>query len=160
MITLGIGDFGVTSVRGEVLKTFGLGSCVAICGSDIKAGVAAMIHIALPDSLVNQERSREKPGYFADTGLEALFGQMAKMGFLPKPGQFKVKLVGGANILDPNNTFNIGKKNILAAKRLLWARGFGPIAEDVGGTYSRTVSLQAGWDEVKVSSPGKENWTV
>ncbi len=160
MITLGIGDYGVTVKKGEILKTFGLGSCVAVCCADLKVGLAAMIHIALPDSAINLERTREKPGYFADSGLDALFLQMAKLGFIPRPGQFRIKLVGGANILDSQNTFNIGKRNVLAIKRLLWAKGFGPVAEDIGGTYSRTVSLEAGTDKVLVSSPGKENWVV
>ncbi len=36
-----------------------------------------------------------------------------------------------ANVADPNNTFNIGKRNVLAAKKILWQFGLGTVAEDV-----------------------------
>jgi chemotaxis protein CheD len=50
--------------------------------------------------------------------------------------------VGGANILDTNRNFYIGKRNVLAIKKHLWKYHLGAIAEDVGADLSRTVSVQ------------------
>jgi chemotaxis protein CheD len=62
--------------------------------------------------------------------------------------------------MDPNGTFNIGKRNVLAIKKLLWKYKLGAIAEDVGKDYSRTVSVNIQTGEVLVSSPGKGEWKL
>jgi len=156
MMVLGIGDYGATSDPDEVIKTIGLGSCVAVICSDVTAGIASMIHIALPDSSLSPERKIEKPGYFADTGIPILFETMKQAGWRPGTGKLTVKLAGGASILDPNGTFNIGKRNILAVESILWSMGMGPVAEDVGGTISRTVSIVTQTGVVLVTSPSRE----
>lgn len=160
MITLGVGDWGVSTQLGETIKTIGLGSCVAVMIADPGLRIAGMVHIALPDSNLGKDRSRELPGYFADTGIDILFEGMKKIGYPIHERKPTVKLAGGAAILDPNNTFNIGKRNILAIKRILWSKGLGSAAEDLGGTISRTVSIDVGGSDVKISSPGKESWIL
>jgi len=62
--------------------------------------------------------------------------------------------------MDPNNTFNIGKRNVLALKKHLWAYGLGPLAEDVGGNHSRTVSVFVDTGKVVVNCPGRGQWEV
>lgn len=154
MIVLGIGDFGVTSDPGESIKTFGLGSCVAVICADPVNNIAGMVHVALPDSSASPDRVKLLPGYFADTGIPELFNNLRKVGWRENAGRPWVKLVGGAAIMDPNNTFNIGKRNALAIKKILWGMGLGPVAEDLGGTLSRTVTVSARDGTVMVSSPG------
>lgn len=154
MITLGVGDFGVTRDPAQALKTIGLGSCVAVVCADKARKIAGMVHIALPDSTMSPARARELPGYFADTGIEILFHNLAKVGFLQGQAGLEVKLVGGAAIMDPNGAFNIGKRNALAVKRILWGLGHGAIAEDLGGNISRTVTVDAATGTVTVASPG------
>jgi chemotaxis protein CheD len=155
MIVLGIGDYGATSDSSELIKTIGLGSCVAIICTDTNASIAAMIHIALPDSTHSPERRIEKPGYFADTGIPAMFDSLKKVGWREGSGKLNVKLAGGATIMDPNGTFNIGKRNVLAIKKILWSMGLGPMAEDVGGNISRTVSVSAETGVVLITSPSR-----
>lgn len=154
MIVLGIGDYGATSKPEEVIKTIGLGSCVAVICTDTQWKIAAMIHVALPDSSMSPDRRIEKPGYFADTGLPALFDSLKQVGWRQGP-QLTIKLAGGATIMDPNGTFNIGKRNILAIKKILWSLGFGAVAEDVGGNISRTVSVSAETGAVLITSPSR-----
>jgi chemotaxis protein CheD len=155
MMVLGIGDYGATSNPEQVIKTLGLGSCVAVICADPAAKIAAMIHVALPDSSASPDRRDEKPGYFADTGIPALFDSLRQVGWNEREGKLTIKLAGGATIMDPNGTFNIGKRNLLAIKKILWNAGFGPIAEDVGGNISRTVAVSAETGAVLVTSPGR-----
>jgi chemotaxis protein CheD len=74
---------------------------------------------------------------------------------------FYVKMTGGANVLRGDNTFDIGKRNVLAIKRILWQKyGTGPVAEDVGGKISRTVTVYAESGEIEIFCPGKGTWKL
>lgn len=157
-IFVGVGGIGVTRQPGEVLKTMALGSCVAVVLLDKATRIIGMDHVALPDSSISPERARERPGYFADTGIPALLAAMAKAG--ARRESLMVKLMGGAAVLDPNNTFNIGKRNALAIKKILWSQHMGAVAEDLGGTISRTVTVDVDKGRVVLSSPGKPDWEI
>jgi len=159
-IILGVGDYDVTNTPGQQLKTLGLGSCVAVIILDPVSRCIAMDHVALPESKISPDRARQKPGYFADTGIPALLEAMKRTGAGKNHQKMIVKLVGGANVMDPNNTFNIGKRNVLAIKKILWKYGMGPLAEDVGGRISRTVTVDVDTGRVHVSSPGRTDWEV
>lgn len=157
VINVGIGEWAVSDDATDVLKTYALGSCVAVLIFDTRHIVAGMIHIALPDSKVDAQRARELPGYFADTGLPVMIEEMKKRGALR--GSLWVKLAGGASVMDPGGFFDIGKRNILAAKRILWGSSLGPVAEDTGGALSRTVTLAVADGETTISS-GQKRWTI
>ncbi len=153
-ILLGIGDMGVSDSPEEILKTCALGSCVAVIFLNPIIRAAAMAHVALPGSKTNPLKAREKPGYYADTAIPALLELMKKISPDGTGKNIFVKLVGGAQIMDPNNTFNIGKRNVLTIKRILWTHGLGVIAEDTGGSISRTVTLPLRTGKVIITSPG------
>jgi chemotaxis protein CheD len=74
--------------------------------------------------------------------------------------KYTIKLAGGAKIMDMNDTFQIGKRNVLAIKKALWALGTGVVSEDVGGTISRTVTIDLGTGVVSLSSPRREDWRL
>ena len=119
-----------------------------------------MVHVALPDSSINPDKAEKNPGFFADTGIPCLLQKMAVFG-CPQNGKgMIVKLAGGAKIMDPNDTFNIGKRNILAVKKVLWSFRMGPVAEDVGGHLSRTVKVACRSGVITLSTPTKSNWTL
>ena len=156
-IIVGVGGLGVSNKANDVIKTFALGSCVAMILINPLRHTAGMAHIALPDSAIDPMKAKELPGYFVDTGVPALFQLMKDIGALKNDKNATIKLVGGAQVMDANNTFNIGKRNILAIKKILWSKGMGPLVEDIGGSYSRTVHLYVGSGEVIVSSYGRED---
>lgn len=160
LIVLGVGDFGAANSPGDVVKTYALGSCVAVVILDPKTRTVGMVHVALPESSINPAKVKERPGYFADTGIPALLKAMESRGCQRNGRGMVVKLAGGAKIMDPNDTFNIGKRNVLAAKKILWAHGMGAVAEDVGGNYSRTVSVSVNTGEILLSSPGRPDWKL
>ena len=122
-----------------------------------------MVHVALPDSSIDTStRPTSKPGYFADLGIPALIELMQTMGCTPrgKSTGFSVKIAGGANVMRSNDTFQIGKRNILTVKKILWSYGLAPIAEDVGGNISRTVTVDVDTGIVTLSSPAKGKWNI
>ncbi len=156
-LDIGIGEWKVSNKVDDELKTYALGSCVAVCAYDPKNKVAGLIHIALPDSKVNAQKAGKLPGYFADTGLPKLFEEMMKLGAEKK--NIKVKLAGGSSIMDQNRHFDIGRRNTIAIKRYLWKNGFGVIKEDTGGNASRTVGFKVGDGTINVSNAGK-TWQI
>lgn len=161
LIMLGVGDLGASNKPGDIIKTMALGSCIAVIMLDPTTRTVGMVHVALPDSSVNTSKALEKPGYFADTGIPALISAMTVHGkHNGNNRDFIAKLVGGARILDSNNTFNIGKRNALAIKKILWKRCIGIVSEDIGGTISRTVAVDARRGRVIVSSPGLKDWSI
>lgn len=86
---------------------------------DPKTETVGMAHIAQPDSSINKAKATEKPGYFADSAIPALLTQMTKFGCDPRGKGMVVKLCGGANVMDTNDIFQIGKRNALAIKKIL-----------------------------------------
>ncbi len=156
-IILGLGDYGASKTPGTTIKTYALGSCVAVMLYDPLIKAAGMVHIVLPDSSIDRQKAQEKPGYFADTGIAALLALMKKLG---SSGQVWIKLAGGAQIADPSFKFNVGKRNTLAVKKNLWALRLGALAEDVGGSLSRTVQMRTDDGAVILSNPSKGEWTI
>ena len=153
---VGIGDITISS-GDEEIKTYALGSCVALVVWDTSLKIGGMIHIALPEGNINPDKARDKPGYFADTGLPVLFAEMKRAGANRRTCW--VKLIGGASILDENHTFEIGRRNALAVKKYLWKIGLALTAEDIGGKNSRTVGLVLPTGELTISS-GNQRWTL
>ena len=160
MIMLGVGDLGTANDQGDVVKTLALGSCVAVVMLDPRTHAVGMAHIALPESSIDLNKAQTKPGYFADTGVMTLLKEMKKIAGSNNGKEFIVKLAGGASIMDPNNTFNIGKRNLLAIRKILWAQGMGAMSEDVGGHISRSVAVDVDNGKVLIISAGRGTWEI
>ena len=152
-IHVGIGEYHVSSKADDVIKTFALGSCVAVIVYDRVQKRAGLIHFALPDSSINLIKAQEKPGYFVDTGMPKFLQSMRVNGSNRR--DVSIKLAGGSMIMDTEKRFDIGKRNVLAIKKYLWRYQLGTIAEDIGGDISRTVSLSVASGEVVISSSGQ-----
>ena len=159
-IILGVGDFGASNKPGDVIKTLALGSCIAVVLLDPRSRSVGMVHVALPESSIDRDKASLKPGYFADTGVDVLLEEMKRVSGAQNGKRFLVKLVGGAKVLDPNNTFNIGKRNELAIKKALWGLGMGQHAEDVGGHISRSVAVDVDTGRVIITSAGRGSWEI
>ncbi|HWP05959.1 MAG TPA: chemotaxis protein CheD [Polyangiaceae bacterium] len=139
LVTVGVGDLQVSSDPESVLVTYGLGSCIAVLVFDPIRHVAGMVHYMLPLSAITPEKAKERPAMFGDTGVPLLFRKMTEL--TSKKSDWIVKVVGGANIQDDNKTFEIGKRNYVVLRKLLWSAGLAIRAESVGGALSRTTRL-------------------
>jgi len=93
-----------------------------------------------------------RPGTYADAALPRFRDALISAG--ARPSTLRVKLVGGAAIPDAPTGFQIGKRNILAARRVLWQLGMVVVAEDVGGALSRSVRFSTDRGVAVITSPG------
>jgi len=154
---LGIGDLGATGDPGDSLITHALGSCVAVVARCRHTGAFGMIHVALPSSTGGSHSNL--PAYYADIGVPSLIRSMAAVGAHTREG-LEITLVGGASVLDGLDSFGIGKRNVLAARKHLWQYGLAPTAEDVGGDISRSVHVTVGRPEVRITNPIRGTWML
>lgn len=154
-----VGGMATTNKPGTVLKTMALGSCVGVAVVTDSPRTVSLLHIALPDSKNSGEKAKALPGYFADTAIKKLVMDLKKHG-VSKKSKIIIKLAGGANVMDPNNLFNIGKRNVLAIKKWLWQIKLGVLKEDTGGHISRTVWVDYDTGTFIASCPGKGEWEI
>jgi chemotaxis protein CheD len=57
--------------------------------------------------------------------------------------------------MDSNEVFNIGKRNHLALRKILWKAGILVEVEAVGGSDSRTIRLEIGTGRVLMRTAAK-----
>lgn len=141
-IIVGMADCRVATLPDQVLVTFALGSCIGLALYDAKAGVGGLLHYMLPDSAIDPARGKENPYVFADTGIPLLIQQVCAAGAGKR--NLAAHAAGGASIIYANTGFDIGKRNYLALRKILWKAGVLLSGEAVGGAISRTVRLEIG----------------
>lgn len=150
---VGIGEMYVSGSGVGTAKTYALGSCVGLTIYDPVTRVGGMIHLQLPESTIDPKRSLTQPCLFVDTGLPTFFHTAYRAG--ARKERLIVKAAGGASLheIDSIDVFQIGKRNFLAVRRLLWKNGILLEAQDVGGSMSRTMVLDLSTGETTVISP-------
>ena len=140
LLVTGVADCQASADVNSVLVTYALGSCIGLLVHDPAARVGGLLHFMLPDSAIDAAKADKHPYMFANTGIPRLFEKISRLG--GEQRRFVVTVVGGAQVLDLNGAFNIGKQNHLALRRILSETGVLIHSEDVGGTVSRTVRLE------------------
>ncbi|MGI6152234.1 MAG: chemotaxis protein CheD [Christensenellaceae bacterium] len=152
-VIIGMAELGVVK-QPETIVTLGLGSCVGIVLYDKVNKIGGMVHVVLPDSTKATEVNRAK---FADTGPEELLNKMIAQG-ASRP-HIVAKLAGGAhmfgNINTTNDTLKVGQRNAFVSKMAVLKLRIPIIAEDLGGTYGRTITLRTEDGSLEIKTVGK-----
>lgn len=149
---VGVSDMTVSDIPGDLVVTHSLGSCVGLSVWDPAVRVGGILHFQLPSAANGRTPAPANPCVYADTGIPVLFKAACGMGASLR--RIQVKLTGGANILDGNGFFNIGLRNLTAARRILWRHGLLVAAEDVGGDFWRTVTLDISSGRLTIKTSG------
>ncbi len=149
-----ISDAKVSCGSSDVLTTYSLGSCIGVSLYDPATHIGGMLHYQLPSSKMDPKQAQEKPLMFADTGMKILLAKMVGMGASKK--RLRVKIAGGALIEPGPKGFDIGKRNHLSIRKVLWKHGMSIDAEDIGGSSSRNMYLNISSGDVTVRSGSLE----
>ena len=150
---VGIADMKIGTNKDDVLVTHALGSCLGITVYDPVAMVGGLLHVMLPQSSMDPVKAKKRPFMFVDTGVPRLFLDCYKKG--ARKERLIVKVAGGSCANCEEDFFQIGKRNFIMLRKLLWKNGVLLKAYDVGGNESRTMFLNIGTGEVTVKSNGK-----
>ena len=152
--TVHVSDAKVSNNPADILTTHSLGSCIGVCLYDSATHIGGMLHYQLPDSNIDPERAKQKPFMFADTGIKILVEKLVSMG--AKKKRMQVKIAGGATMQTGPKGFDIGKRNHLAVRKIMWKNGMFIDAEDVGGNSPRNMYMNVANGAVTVRSNGLE----
>jgi chemotaxis protein CheD len=153
-LVVGVSDMQVSKHPDDVLVTYALGSCLGIAIHDPVASVGGLLHVMLPDSSLDPDQGASRPAMFVDTGVPRLFRAAYAVGAVKE--RIVVKVAGGASLHAAGDQFQIGKRNVIKLRELLWKNGVLLKAAEVGGTVSRTMTLNVGTGAVLLKVNGTE----
>lgn len=158
--TVGIAEMRFSNSAEDEIVTHALGSCLGIVVYDPVAMVGGMLHVMLPLSTIDPMKARANPSMFVDTGVPKLFMESYKWG--AKKERLIVSVAGGAAVgsSERGDFFEIGKRNMIMLRKLLWKNGVILKASDVGGSVSRQMRLMMRDGRVLVRVEGTENVLV
>ncbi|EMA42945.1 chemotaxis protein CheD [Halobiforma nitratireducens] len=140
-VQVGISELAISD-GDETLKSYGLGSCLAIALYDPDSGIGGLAHAMLPDG-DTAENSERKPGKYADTAIRALLRRMVEKG--ASYTSVEAKIAGGSDMFEFESFGDgVGQRNVVAAREELDKLGVPLVAEDVGGDRGRTVEFTPG----------------
>lgn len=154
-IPAGLGELRSSLRPDDVLTCYGLGSCIGLALYDERARVGVMAHVVLPDSSLGRGQVA-LPGKFADTAVPAAIIEAVRLG--ATRSRLVARMAGGArmlNMIGAGSKLDIGARNIEAVRAALVAASIGLVAEDVGGTFGRTLQLFVGSGRLLVSTVGR-----
>jgi len=157
--TVGMGEIMVAESP-RLLRSVGIGSCIAVTLYDRDTTIGGLAHIMLP--CVEEAINKSDPARFTDVAIGMMIDKMQAQG--ARIQDIKAKIFGGANmfpeIISTSSTMNIGKRNISAVREELQKYDIEIAAEDVGDHVGRTVLFDTGDGSVTVKTvcSGKENY--
>ena len=156
-VVVAMADVKLSNTVGERLLTYALGSCLGVVIHDPVARVAGLLHVMLPDSSIDRAKAERNPAMFVDTGVPLLFRESYRLG--ARKERIVVKVVGGAHAgaTEEADQFQIGKRNLLMLRKLLWKNNVLLHAHDTGGLQtSRTVVVDVATGALTIRSQGAE----
>jgi len=135
-IEVKMGDIAVAQPPSN-LAASAVGSCLIIIFYDPGPLIGAMAHAMLSTHSLAAKHQLKDTKYI-DPAVDEMIERMLASG--AKKGNLEARLVGGANMF-PALKSDIGKNNVLSAKKKLEEEGIRLIGECVGGSIGRSVEF-------------------
>lgn len=146
---VGLGELATSNVKGDVLKTYSLASCVGVTVYSKARRTAGMAHIVLPKPYREAE-THERQAYYAISGVPLLINRMCE-DYGCQTWELAINLYGGANSVRLGDVFRVGQRNLTEIQMLLKTMKLPYETPDIGGNYSRTIEMDISTGEVKVT---------
>jgi chemotaxis protein CheD len=147
---VGSGQFAVSTDPDDMLITYGIAGSLGITAYDRLARVGGLVHALTPVTAMHAEEAQRWPARFVESGvvrmLEAIYARGARK------DRLEIRAAGGARTGD-SEWFAIGRRNVVALKKVLWQTGMLIRTHDVGGSVTRTLSLCIEDGRVEVATP-------
>ncbi len=109
-----------------------LGSCIAACLWDSRAGIGGMNHFMLPES-----DASDVSGRYGSYAMELLINEMMKAG--ARRENLQAKIFGGGQVMAGFTTMNVGERNTAFVKEYLRTERIPILSEDVLDIHPRKV---------------------
>lgn len=141
-LRVGIGQVQVEQ-GDQVLVAYGVGSCVVIILYDAETRIGGLAHCLLPSGNKNNLK-------YPRGAIKEIIRQMSARG--AKKDTLVAKIVGGATMFEGFERHGIGMRNIKRTREELEKLEIPIIAEDVFGTWGRSVFFHVLNGEVHINS--------
>ncbi len=136
--TVGMGEIMVAESP-NLLRSVGIGSCIAVTLYDRDTTIGGLAHIMLP--CVEDAHNKSHPARFSDVAIDMMIDEMKMQGAHIQ--EVRAKIFGGANmfpeIISSDSSMDIGKRNISAVREELEKHNIDIIAEEVGDHIGRSL---------------------
>ncbi|MBN2651862.1 MAG: chemotaxis protein CheD [Spirochaetales bacterium] len=149
-LIVGISDLKVSSQASDLIITYSLGSCLGLSVYDPVRKAGGILHAMLSRGDLDSVKSKAKPAMFVDTGIIEIFTKLEKLGCNRK--NFIVKAAGCGSAIDTKGFFEVGKKNFLMMKKILWMNNLLLKGQVVGGSDPKTLFLDISTGKTYVKS--------
>lgn len=147
---VGLAEYAVIQSPG-VLKTHGLGSCIAIGLYDPVAEVGGLAHAMLPEC-----EDCDIPGKYVTTAIETLIDELVAAG--ASQSRLEAHLAGGSSLFEFDGIGDsIGSRNVAMAEARLDELNIPIIAAEVGGHNGRTVELDTETGTLRITTTGGDS---
>jgi len=158
-LAVGIAGMIVAQGQDERIVTHALGSCIALTVFDPVAEVGGVLHYVLDRPRSAKLTEEQSEGMFASTGVPAFFNEAYALG--ASKDRMIVCAAGAAEMLGGAGGLQIGKRNQMMLRKILWKSGVTLAAEDTGGSVSRRLrmNLKSGLIEIHAQGKRKKLWT-
>ena len=152
--TVGISEMILSDQPEDLLVTYSLGSCIGLAVYDPAIRVGGMIHCMLPLSRIDPEKAAKNPEMFIDSGVVHLLQGVLDLG--AHKSRLIAKVAGAAKLLDEGGVFNIGERNHVVLRKILWKNNILIAAEETGGAIARSLYLYMDTGRTMIKSQGQE----
>lgn len=133
------------------LVTRALGSCLGITLYNPLKKLGTMAHPMLPD--IERARTNANPSRYVNYTIRKMVEDLEKAG--SARSRLVAKLFGGARMfafISSDSLLNVGEKNIAMAREVFNELNIKIAAEEVGGTFGRTIELNLETGKVVVDT--------
>ena len=131
-----------------------LGSCVSVSIYDRSRKVGGMNHFLYPTA----ENDQEATAIFGDAATLNLIRMMVQYG--SKRKDLEAQIIGGAYNPGISST-NMGRQNVMTARRILARQRVKVVSEDIGGALGRKIVFHTNINEIailKVENIRQSDW--
>lgn len=149
---VGVADMKVSNQTGDTIVTYSLGSCIGVAMYDPQAKVGGILHYMLPNSVIDDEKAKDNPFLFADTGIPELLNQLYALG--AEKSRLRVFAAGGAEIMDQEGIFNLGRQNYAALMQILNKDHIPIWKQAVGGYSNRMIKMEIASGKIYLNTSG------
>jgi len=156
---IGIAQLGVVKAPNKI-TTLGLGSCCGVVLYDRVNKIGGMVHVMLPTATAATDSPNKAK--FADSGVLLLLDRMLSFG--ARRMGMTAKLAGGAHMFAAatmqNDVLKVGERNVQVCRDMLRKLNIPIMAEDVLGTYGRTIVFDPATGQLLIKTVGKGEKTI
>jgi len=148
----------VFSTEPCLVKTI-LGSCVAVAVHDGHTGWGGVCHF-----LLAQDPEMDDPGLkgsstrYGNVAIPSLVRKFLRRG--SRIGDLRAVVVGGALLLDVNEVFFVGERNVRFANKFLAEQGIRIVHREIGGDLGRRLEFRTDDGEFSVDTMQPTEFTT